>query len=157
MPARQASYEHMTLSSIEWTAKLCMMINHMSAKWPDRKPAVACLADGLSSNLPHLAMLCFSADSFHFDCKLLTCVLDSIRKGMAGQSEYDSWLSSLHENLDITMVNVIDGAWFRFESRKLGLAIRVFGSDPYSASISAYRPFLECLDSIQDTKHTTYR
>lgn len=66
-----------------------------------------------------------------------------------GQSEHDDWESSLHED-DTKVFTVQDGAWFRFESRKLALAIYTLFSDPDSAAISAYRPFLLYLHGIQE-------
>lgn len=95
------------LSAIEWSAQLVGMIKDMKQRRAD-KPAVASVRDGLTSILAHLAVLCFSAESFHFDCKVKIDARDSIRRTM-DESEYDDWESSLTQD-DAKMKKVRDGA-----------------------------------------------
>jgi hypothetical protein len=94
--------------------------------WPTAKPAVVSVLDSLTSNLARLGVFCFSTESFHFDCKVKLVAHDGILRALANQSEYDGWETSLCGNPDARMILVTDGAWFRFESRKLGQVIFTF-------------------------------
>jgi hypothetical protein len=126
------------------------MIQHAKLKWPADKPAVASVVDGLTSNLTHLTVLCFLAKPFYFDCNVKLEGLDRIRRAM-DQSDYDDWESTLHED-GARMFFVTSGAWFRFESRKLGQAIYTFLADPNSAAIHVYMPFLKLLQATQEAR-----
>ena len=69
-------------SAIGLTAKLVGLIKHVKQRRPADKPVVASIQDGLTSNVAHLAVLCLSAESFYFDCKVKTEGLDRIRRAM---------------------------------------------------------------------------
>lgn len=140
------------LPSIEWSAKLSGMIKHTKQMWPDDKPAVACVLDGLASQTTHLAVFCFSTELFHFDCRLKLVSDNILRRAMADQSDFDNWQSSLQNDPDARMITVTDRVWLRFESHKLGRAIHTFFDDPKSADIFVYRPSLKLLRSTRKVK-----
>lgn len=140
------------LLSTAWSAKLSGMIKHAKQMCPDDIPAVACVLDGLTSPTPHLAVFCFSTESFYFDCRLKLVSDNILRRAMADQSEFDNCQSSLKNDPDARTITVTDGVWLRFESRNLGQAIYTFFDNPPSADISVYRPFLQLSRSTQDVK-----
>jgi hypothetical protein len=61
------------------------MIKHAKKMWPNEEPAVVSALDGLTSNLVHLGVFCFSTESFHFDCKVKLVTHDKIRRALANQ------------------------------------------------------------------------
>lgn len=142
------------LLAMEWSAKLSEKIWQIAMRWPDHKPSVASIGDGLTSSLMHLSMLVSTAPSFNYDCRLKQDNLDRLRRVFGSQEEFDKWRQFLKTNPDMDMVDGLKdgGAWFRFESFKLSRAIFFFMKDPDAPSLYPYRPFLQVLHEFQHIK-----